>query len=88
LREVHDNRLWLGVADRGAGVPEEQQNSLFQPFVRLESSAEADHSTGLGLSVVRGIVEAHGGTVGVRGREGGGSIFWLEIGMDDESTSR
>lgn len=88
LVEVRENRLWLGVADKGAGVPEEEREAIFHQFVRLESSAEADHSTGLGLAVVRGVVEAHGGTVGVHGRDGGGSVFWFELGMDDESTSR
>jgi signal transduction histidine kinase len=86
LVELRENRLWLGVADRGAGVPEAEREAIFNQFVRLESSAETDHSTGLGLAVVRGIIEAHGGTVGVNGREGGGSIFWFELGMEDEST--
>jgi signal transduction histidine kinase len=82
LLEIRDKRLWLGVADRGAGVPEEQREAVFHQFIRLESSAETDHSTGLGLGVVRGIIEAHGGQVGVKGREGGGSIFWLELAME------
>jgi len=77
--------LWLGVADRGKGVPPAQQEAIFQPFVRLEQSARADHSTGLGLSVVRGIIEAHGGKVGVNVREGGGSIFWFSIPLTRES---
>jgi|GEM_PF-6092274 signal transduction histidine kinase len=81
LIEVYENRLWLGIADRGAGVPEEKREAIFHQFVRLESSAETDHSTGLGLAVVRGIIEAHGGIVGVNGREGGGSIFYFELDM-------
>lgn len=79
------SELWLGVADRGKGVPLAQQEAIFQPFVRLEQSARADHSTGLGLSVVRGIIEAHGGKVGVNVREGGGSIFWFSIPWTRES---
>lgn len=71
--------LWVGVADRGQGVLEEQREVIFQQFVRLEQGAETDHSTGLGLSVVRGIIESHDGQVGVDAREGGGSIFWFSI---------
>ncbi|MBN2304083.1 MAG: HAMP domain-containing protein [Anaerolineae bacterium] len=79
------SELWLGIADRGQGVPLNQQEAIFQPFVRLEQSAQADHSTGLGLSVVRGIIEAHGGKVGVNAREGGGSIFWFLIPLPREN---
>lgn len=71
--------LWVAVADHGRGVPEQQREVIFQQFVRLDSGAESDHGTGLGLAVVRGIIEAHGGKVGVDAREGGGSLFWFAI---------
>ena len=83
LIEKRENKLWLAVADKGAGVPESQQEQIFRQFVRLENSAESDHSTGLGLAVVRGIIEAHGGQVGVKARDGGGSIFWFELDLED-----
>ncbi|MGV2435687.1 MAG UNVERIFIED_CONTAM: ATP-binding protein [Anaerolineae bacterium] len=87
LIEVYENRLWLGIADRGAGVPEEKREAIFHQFVRLESSAETDHSTGLGLAVVRGIIEAHGGIVGVNGREGVAQSFTLNWTCNHESTN-
>jgi signal transduction histidine kinase len=83
--EHDESELRIRVADRGKGVPPDQQEAVFQPFVRLEQSAQADHSTGLGLSVVRGIIEAHGGKVGVDGREGEGSIFWFSIPLIREN---
>jgi len=64
------------VADRGPGIDPEQREGLFRPFVP-PSSADRDvqHGAGLGLSVVKAIVEAHGGHVDIEDRPGGGSIF-------------
>jgi len=79
-----DSELWVGIADRGQGVPENWREVIFHQFVRLEQGAETDHGTGLGLSVVRGIIEAHGGSVGVTARDGGGSVFWFSIPLIKE----
>lgn len=66
--------LRFTIADRGPGVPSEMRPRLFEPFVtgRLEG-------TGLGLAVVRRVVELHGGKVSIDRRPGGGSVFvlWL-----------
>jgi len=66
--------LRFTIADRGPGVPSEMRPRLFEPFVtgRLEG-------TGLGLAVVRRVVEMHGGKVSIDRRAGGGSVFvlWL-----------
>ena len=55
----------LAVADSGPGISEEDQVQLFEPFFRAESTAGSVSGSGLGLAVVRAIVEAHGGRVGV-----------------------
>jgi signal transduction histidine kinase len=64
------------VEDRGRGLPAGEEESVFQPFRRLNTKAPG---TGLGLAIVRGIAEAHGGAVGVRNRPGYGVTFWLFI---------
>jgi len=76
LLTVADDRegLRFTIADRGPGVPSEMRPRLFEPFVtgRLEG-------TGLGLAVVRRVVQLHGGKVSIDRRPGGGSVFvlWL-----------
>ena len=66
----------IEVRDRGRGVPPEQHQRVFAPLIRLDKGVEG---TGLGLATSRRIVEAHGGTMGVMAREGGGSVFWFEL---------
>ena len=70
----------VSIADRGPGIPSEYRKLLFRRFVPPSPGAnEAQYGAGLGLSVVKAIVEAHGGQVGVDDRPGGGSIFWFTI---------
>lgn len=71
--------LRLTVADRGPGTPEAERDHLFHSFVRLHSTDGEQYGIGLGLYVVKTIIEAHGGQVGVNGREGGGSLFWFSL---------
>jgi PAS domain S-box-containing protein len=72
----------VNVADRGPGVPQEYRADLFRLFTR-DWTGSNDHparnGTGLGLSVVKAIVEAQGGQVGVDDRSGGGAIFWFTL---------
>ncbi len=57
----------VAIADAGPGVPEDQLEAVFEPFVRLESSRSRDTGgVGLGLAIARTVVQAHGGTVTLR----------------------
>lgn len=76
---TNDSKVRVAVADRGPGIPPEDRVNLFQRFLRLDSPDGAQYGIGLGLSVVKIIVEEHGGEVGVDERPGGGSIFWFTI---------
>ena len=61
------------VEDEGPGIPENDRQRVFEPFVRLESSrcaATATGGTGLGLTLVKAIVEGHGGMVRLEPRAG------------------
>jgi len=71
--------LRVSVADRGRGINPGTQTSIFMPFVRLEPESQSDHGSGIGLSVVKAIAEAHQGQVGVEARAGGGSVFWFTL---------
>lgn len=70
----------VSVADRGPGIPPEQAARLFEAYYRAPATAgSGKDGVGLGLSIVKSIVEAHGGQVGVENRRGGGARFWFSI---------
>jgi two-component system sensor histidine kinase SenX3 len=70
----------IRVRDRGVGIPLQAQSQIFDKFYRVEGElAKRVKGVGLGLSLVRHIVEAHGGTVRVESREGEGSTFCIEM---------
>ncbi len=63
----------VAVEDRGPGIPEDQLEHVFDPFVRLETSRSRDTGgTGLGLSISRTNVQSHGGDISLENREDGG----------------
>lgn len=72
-------RVVLWVEDRGAGVPAAQRERIFEPFYRLPGASEREGGVGLGLSLVRTIVERHGGQVRCEDRPGGGARFVVEL---------
>ncbi len=68
------------VADTGIGIPEAEQERIFERFYRIDPARSRQlGSTGLGLSIVRHIVEAHGGHIGVESAVGQGSRFRFSI---------
>jgi signal transduction histidine kinase len=72
-----DGEVRFTVRDTGAGIPEEALPRLFERFSQVE--AHASRGTGLGLFIARGIVELHGGKIGVKSRLGEGSEFWFTV---------
>ena len=70
---IHD-RIRMTVADTGAGISPEMMKTMFEPFV----STKGEKGTGLGLWIVKGIIENHGGLMRVRSREGRGTVFKIE----------
>jgi PAS domain S-box-containing protein len=62
------------VSDTGVGIPDEVKERIFNPFFTTK-----DTGTGLGLAIVHRIIEAHGGTISVRDRRGGGTTFTVKL---------
>jgi signal transduction histidine kinase len=67
----------ISVTDDGPGVPADQRQRIFEPFVRLPQSPRP--GTGLGLAIVRRTVESHGGTITCDASPGGGARFTLRL---------
>ena len=69
----------ISVADRGPGIPHDQQRLIFEKFGRADVPGGSKPGTGLGLFIARSIAEAHGGTVDVRSSPGAGSTFTFTL---------
>ncbi len=73
-------RVRIVVSDDGAGISEDDQARIFERFARGAAARLAEaQGAGLGLAIVRTIVEAHGGTVGIRSAEGEGTTVTVEL---------
>jgi signal transduction histidine kinase len=70
------------VSDQGAGIPLEHQASLFEKFYRVPGTQSG--GAGLGLFIARGIVQAHGGRIGVESQPDHGATFWFTIPVAPE----
>jgi signal transduction histidine kinase len=78
--EVDGERLHVAVRDHGIGIPEEQRESLFTPFFRVDNETTRKVSgTGLGLVIAKSIVEMHSGEIRLESEQGMGTKieFWL-----------
>jgi signal transduction histidine kinase len=72
--ETQTHAVEIAVEDFGAGVPADKFEKIFEPFVTTKP-----HGMGLGLSICRSIIVAHGGRIGLVARPGGGARFWFTL---------
>ncbi|MEI6333913.1 MAG: ATP-binding protein [Methylococcaceae bacterium] len=78
-RQIH-SKIFIGVRDRGSGIPPQLRDAVFRPFYRIESSRNrSTGGNGLGLAITRQLAETHGWQVGIKSRIGGGICSWLLI---------
>jgi len=77
------------VSDEGIGIPPSDQERIFERFHRVDNRlARQTPGTGLGLFLVKAVVEAHNGKVWVESSPGQGSTFWVELPIGDEPAAR
>ncbi len=77
---IVDDKALFEVIDQGPGVPDEDKDKLFLKFSQLEQDAQTKKvGSGLGLYISKTLIEAHGGNLGYRSPDEGGSCFYFEI---------
>lgn len=72
--ELREDRMVMAIADNGCGVPDARREQIFVPFFTTKSGG-----SGIGLSLARHVVLAHGGQLDVRGNDGGGTVFTVTL---------
>ena len=79
-----DHKIVVSVADTGPGIPQEHLSKIFDRFWRTPGTTQK--GSGLGLSIAKGIVEAHGGTIWAESQLGKGSSFFFTLPLADLDT--
>jgi len=77
-----DREVVVEVADRGQGIPAGEEVRIFDKFYRAKPAREG--GVGLGLTICRGIIEAHGGRIWAENRSGGGAVFRFAIPLTED----
>ncbi|HAC14846.1 MAG TPA: two-component sensor histidine kinase [Bacteroidetes bacterium] len=78
--EVTDKKVTITVSDTGIGIDEEHKKNLFDRFFRTDKARSRDSGgTGLGLAVVKSILDAHGSEIHVESKLGSGTKFWFQL---------
>jgi signal transduction histidine kinase len=76
----HPDRVEIGVADSGPGIPVADQERVFEPFTRLDRARSTEHpGSGLGLSIARNVIRAHGGDIALQNRATGGLLVTMRL---------
>ncbi|MFZ4520919.1 MAG: PAS domain S-box protein [Bacteroidales bacterium] len=73
------SRIRISVTDTGPGIRAEDLGKLFVPFERIGAERTTTEGTGLGLALVKELMDAMGGAAGVESKQGEGSTFWIEL---------
>jgi signal transduction histidine kinase len=73
----------VSVSDTGIGIPKDKQHLLFSKFTQLSGAEHGSVGTGLGLYIVKGVVEAHGGTVNLDSEEGRGTSITFSLPLNE-----
>ena len=75
-----DSHIYIDVADHGPGIASDFADKVFERFTQYDGSSQRVYGgTGLGLNISKHIVEKHRGEIGFRRREGGGTIFYVNL---------
>ena len=83
--ESHSSEVWIGVLDRGPGLPEDWTERVFEPFSRPDLARTREGGgAGLGLAIVKACLDSLGGRVFCRNRQTGGLEVVLVLPMQEE----
>ena len=85
--KAEEGVIRIEVADSGQGIPEHERDKVFEKFYRGSRSSKSDGGVGLGLTICRAIVRAHGGRIAVRERPGGGTLVEFTLPLAPASLS-
>ncbi|MBV8518430.1 MAG: HAMP domain-containing histidine kinase [Acidobacteria bacterium] len=86
--EPHDARVCIRVRDTGIGIPREQLERIFDPFVQLDPIVDVVHrGVGLGLAISRDLARAMGGELRAESTPGSGSVFTIELPAADAAVN-
>ncbi len=84
LKDGNDGVLVIEVSDNGVGIPVKSQQKIFKRFYQVTNSKEHNTGSGIGLSLVKSLVELHKGSIKVTSTPGKGSVFMVEIPIERE----
>lgn len=85
---TENDKFHITIHDTGVGIQPDEMKKVFLPFFRGEQGRRIKQGMGLGLSIAKDLTEAHGGTLEVSSRPGGGSTFnvWLPLNSEVQTT--
>ncbi len=85
-QSVQDGFVKIEITDSGEGIPQDKLKDIFKRYYKIEKEHKmAKIGSGLGLSIVKNVIEMHGGTFGVVSTEGEGSTFWFTLSVIEEN---
>jgi len=83
--EIQNESLIIIISDNGIGIPEDQQNSIFNRFFQADQNYTQENSgSGIGLALTKELVELHNGTIFIESLEGKGTTFTVKLPINDD----
>ncbi len=82
--EIKNEHIQVSIADEGQGIPQAELGKIFNAFYRIsDSDAQNVRGAGLGLTICKAIVEAHGGSIWAENAQGKGNIFYFTLPLEE-----
>lgn len=79
VKEENSKKILISIKDEGAGIPADQQKRLFERFFRGDNVSKYIPGSGLGLYIVKNLLENHGGKIWLESKEGKGTNVYVEL---------